>query len=105
MVDLLDKMTEHRFGYLEICDDAIFHGPNGHNVSGGASQHSFGFFANRQDVVRACLDRDDRRFTQNYPPITHVYEGIGRPEIYSNIVGKQAFKLREHELRLTGVES
>ncbi|HVU28324.1 MAG TPA: hypothetical protein VHG71_11390, partial [Verrucomicrobiae bacterium] len=30
----------------------------------------------------------------------HVDEGISCSQIYSNVVGKQAFKLRKHEYRL-----
>src|SRR6266850_996589 len=45
MMDLLDEVAEHRFGNFEVGDDAIFHGPNGHDVSRRATQHSFGLFA------------------------------------------------------------
>jgi hypothetical protein len=63
MMDLLDEMAEHRFGYFEICDDSVLHGPNGHDISRGSSEHSFGFFADCEDVSSACLDRDDRWFS------------------------------------------
>jgi hypothetical protein len=63
MMDLLDEMAEHRFGNLEICDNSILHGPNGHDISRRSSEHSFGFFAYRKDVGGASLDRDDRWFS------------------------------------------
>jgi hypothetical protein len=93
-MDLLDEVAQHRFGNLEVGYDAIFHGPNGHDIARRSSEHPLGFFANRKDVGGACLDRDDRWFSQNYPSIPYIYEGIGRPEVYPNVIGKQTFELR-----------
>jgi len=74
MMDLLDEVTQHRFGNLKISDDAVLHGPDRHDISGGASQHPFGFFANCQDVSGARLNRDDRWFTQNNSSISYINE-------------------------------
>jgi hypothetical protein len=101
MMHLLNKMTQHRFSNLEISDDAVFHGPNGHDISRGASQHAFGFFAYRQDVGGTGLNGYHGGFSQDYPSIPYVNEGIGRPKINSNVIGKQAFNLRKHEFGLT----
>src|SRR6266487_4914424 len=97
---LLDEVTEHGFGDLEVGDDAVFHGPNGHDVAGSAAQHALGFFPDSQNVGGARLNRHDRWFAKNNAPITYVHEAVGRPEIYPNVVGKQAFNLRKHELCL-----
>ena len=91
MMDLLDEVAQHRFGDLEVGDDTILHGPNGHDIPGRASQHPFGFFAYGQDVGRPCLDRHDRGLSQNDASIPYVHEGIGRPEVNPNVVGEQAF--------------
>jgi len=61
VVDLLDEVAEHCFGNLEVGYHAIFHGPNGHNISRGATQHTLGFVSDCQDVGCACLNRHDRR--------------------------------------------
>ncbi len=94
MMDSLDEVAEHRLGDFEVCDDAVFHGPDGHDISRGASEHPFGFFAHGQDVGGARLDGDHGRLPQDDPAISHINEGIGRAEVYSNVVGKQAFELR-----------
>ena len=52
------------------------------------------FVANRQDSCSARLDCHNRRFAQYNPPIPNEYERVGRPKVYSNVIGKQAFKLR-----------
>src|SRR5512136_1657995 len=97
-MDLLDEMAQHRFGNLEISDDTILHGPNGHDISRRAAQHPFGFFSDSQNVGGSRLDRYDRGFPQNNAPVAHVNHGISRPEVYPNVIGKQAFKLRKHAL-------
>jgi hypothetical protein len=94
MMNFLDEMTEHRLGNLEISDNTILHGPYGHDVSRRASQHPFGFFAYGQDICCARLDCYHGRFPQNNSPVAHVHEGIGRPEVNPNVIGKQALKLR-----------
>src|SRR5664279_4098297 len=105
MMDLLDEVAQHRFGDLKISDHAIFHGPNGHDIPWGASQHPFGFFAYGQDVGGPRLNRDDRGLPQDNPPIPHVNDGICRSEVYPNVIGKQALKLRKHEFCLTSQET
>src|SRR5205823_656927 len=68
------------------------------DVSRRATQHSFGLFADGQNVGGARLNRHDRGFSQNNPPITDIDQGVGGPEVNPNVIGKQAFKLCEHEL-------
>ena len=67
-------------------------------------EHPFGFFAYGQNVGGPRLDRNNRRFPQNNSPIPHVNNGISRPEVYPNVIGKQALKLRKHEFCLTNEE-
>ncbi len=58
VMDLLDEMAEHGFGDFEVRDHAVFHGPNGHDISRRASEHPFGFIAYGKDVGSARLNRD-----------------------------------------------
>src|SRR5688572_68766 len=100
-MNLLDKMTEHRLSNLEICDDAVFHWPDGHNIAGGAAQHALGFFADCQDVGGARLNGDNGRFPQYNSLVSDIYQRVGCSQIDTDIVGKQALNLREHERCLT----
>jgi hypothetical protein len=59
MMNLLDKVAQHRFGNLEVGDHAIFHGPDGHDIPRGAPQHPLGFFAYGKDIRGSRLNRDD----------------------------------------------
>jgi hypothetical protein len=60
MMDFLDEVAEHRFGNLKVRDHAIFHWPDGHDVSGGSSKHTLGFLADRQNIGSAGLNRNNR---------------------------------------------
>ena len=104
MVNLLNEMPQHRFGDFEVGNDTIFHGPDGDDVARGATEHALGFFANRQHIGGSRLNGNNGRFTQYNTLVTNVNERIRCPEIYPNIVGKQALKLREHELCLAPSE-
>ena len=97
MVNLLDEVAEHGLGDFEVGDHAVFHWPDGHDVAGRAAQHSFGFGPDGQHVGRARLDGYNRRFAQDDSAVPHIDEGVSCAQVYSNIVGKQAFKLRKHE--------
>jgi hypothetical protein len=93
-MDPLNKMAEHRLSNFKVCDDSILHWPNGHDIARGASQHAFGFFANGQDCGRACLNCDNGWFSQDYPAITHINQGISCAQVDADVVGEQALELR-----------
>ena len=94
-------MPQHRLGDFEIGDHAVFHRPNGDDIARGASQHAFGFLAHRQHIGGAGLDGHDGRFAEHDALVSDIHERIGRAQVDSDIVGKQAFKLRKHERCLT----
>ena len=95
---LLNEVTEHRFGDFEVRDHAVLHRPNGHDIPRRAPEHPLGLFANSQDIRRARLNRHNRRLSQYNASVPYINEGIGRPQVYPNVVGKQGFELRKHEL-------
>jgi hypothetical protein len=101
MVYLLDEVAQHGFSDLEVGNYAVLHGPDGHDIARRSAQHSLCFLTDCQHVGGASLNGHDGGFSQYNAPISYVNEGIGSPEVYPNVVGKQAFDLREHELNLT----
>ena len=66
-----------------------------------AAEEAAVLFANGQDVRGACLNGHNRRLPQNDSPISHVHKGVRGAQVYANIIGEQAFKLRKHESCLT----
>ena len=78
---LLDKVLQHRFGHVEIGDDAIFQWPDGADVAGCAAQHTFSFAAhcrNRLGPARAAVHahRNHRGLVQDNTAPTHVNQRI-----------------------------
>ena len=100
VMNLLDEMPQHGLGDFEVGDHAVFHRADSHDVAGRAAQHPFGFVADGEHVGRARLDGHHRRFAQDDSTIPHIDEAIGSAQIYSNVVGKQAFELCKHEICL-----
>src|SRR5471030_436612 len=100
MLNLLDEMPEHRLGDLKIGDHAVFHRAYGDDVSRRAAEPALGFLTDGQHIVRARLNGDHGRFPQDNATSPDIHETVGRAQINSNIVGKQAFKLCEHEFYL-----
>ncbi len=101
----LDEMPQHRSRHVEVGNHAVLHRPDGDDVARGPAQHALGLFAHRQHVVGAGLDRNHRWLPKHDPPISDVHERVRCPKIDANIVGEQAFKLREHESCLTRREN
>jgi hypothetical protein len=92
IADLVDEGLEHRFGDLEIGDDAILQRADGDDVAGRATEHPLGFIAHREDAFGAGFDGDDGRFAENNAAIANVNEGVGGAEIYTNIIRKKTRK-------------
>ena len=90
MMHSLNEMPQHRFGDLEVGDHAVFHRPYGHDISRGPSQHAFGFLAHRQHVGRAGLDGHDGRLAEHDALVSDINQRIGRAQVYSDVVGKEA---------------
>ena len=49
---LLDEVVEHLFGDLEVGDDAVAHGLDGHDVRRGLAEHLLGPRADGLDLAR-----------------------------------------------------
>jgi hypothetical protein len=97
----MDEVAQHGFGDFEVGNHAVLHGSNSHDVSGRSAQHPLGFLTDRQHVGRASLNGHDGGFAQNNAPVSYINERVGSAKVYPNVVGKQAFNLRPHELNLT----
>jgi hypothetical protein len=62
---LLDEVAQHRFGGVEIGDDAIFEWPDGQDVAGCAPEHLLGFDTYRQDLLEVAVNRHHRWLAQD----------------------------------------
>ena len=72
-------MPEHRFGDLEVGDDAVFQRPHRDDICRGASEHALGFVADGEHFGSARLHRHDRGFAQDDALILDVNQGVAVP--------------------------
>src|SRR5258706_87410 len=96
VVDLLDKVTDHAFGNVEIRDHPVAQRAYGNDVGRRFPQHALGLGANGQDVSRIFFDRDDGGLAQNNPLSLDINKGIGRSQVNTHVVTKETEEIVEH---------
>ena len=84
------KWREHLLGDLEVGDDAVLHGTDGHDVAGGAAQHLLGVLAHRLDLSRDLVDGHDGRLGDDDALALRVDEGVGGTEVDGEVVREKA---------------
>ena len=84
---LADEMLDHFLRRLEVGNHAVAHGPDSFDMFRRAAQHLLGLVANRVHLALAAFmrNRDDGRFIKNNAPARHIYQRIGRTEIYGHV--------------------
>lgn len=90
-------MGQHSLGDFEVGDDAVFERTDGHNIARRAAEHALGLVADGKDLVRAGLHGDHGWLAQDNALIADVDQGVGRPEIDSDVTREEAEKLSEHD--------
>jgi hypothetical protein len=65
VVRLLDEVVQHLFGDLEVGNDAILHGLDGHDVAGRAAQHLLGLLAHGFHLAGVLVDGHDGGLIHN----------------------------------------
>jgi len=76
-----DEVREHGSGGIEIGDDPVAERPRGDNLSGGPSDHAFGFLAHRDDLAIVRPLGDHGRLAQDDALALDVDQRVGRPQI------------------------
>jgi hypothetical protein len=85
-------MAQHGLGHFEVGDDPVLHGPDGHDVAGGATEHALGLGTHRQDLVVAAvvaLHGDNRGLAQHDPLALDIHAGVCGAKIDGQIVRKE----------------
>src|ERR1700684_1234446 len=81
VMSFLNKIREHLFGNLEVGDHTVFHGLDGHDVSGGSSQHFPRFTPDGDNFSTIFIDGDDGRLVYDNPLSACKDQRIGSTEI------------------------
>ena len=92
VVDLPDEVAQHGLGDLEIGDDPVLHGADGHDVARGAAQHHLGFLAHGQHPVagpRSFLRTATTEGSLRTMPFPFdIDQGVGGAQVDGQVIGK-----------------
>ncbi len=95
LVHLLDEVTKHLLGHVEVGDHAVLERTNRLDRPRRAAEHPLGLDADGVDLVRARVDRDDRRLGQHDAATADVDERVRRAEVDRHVAAAEAGELRE----------
>src|SRR5450631_2421641 len=84
----LDEIAQHRFGHLEVGDDAVAHWPDRLNMRGRLAQHLTSFLTHGEDFVGADVYRNHGRLAQNDPFPLHVDQYVRGAEVNPDVDGE-----------------
>ena len=85
-----DEVAQHLLGHVEVRDDAVLEGADGHDVAGRAPEHRLGLLADSEHGVVGLVDGDDRGLVEDDALTLDVDEGVGRAQVNSHIVREEA---------------
>src|SRR3954452_19715138 len=85
LMHLLDEVTEHLLGDVEVGDHAVLQRPDCRDRPGRAPEHSLRLDADRVHLARALVDRDHAGFREHDAATAHVDERVRRPEVDSHV--------------------
>ncbi len=88
VVRLADKMLEHLFRHFEVGDDAVLHRTDRDDIARRAAEHLFRVAADRLDLIRDFVDRNDRGFADDDAAALCVNKRVRRAQIDRQIAGK-----------------
>jgi hypothetical protein len=85
---LQDEGANHMFRHVEVGNDPILQGADGHDAAWGPSQHLLGLLAHLQHLIRAFLDGDNRWLAQDDSLALDIDQGVGGSQVDGEIIGE-----------------
>ena len=92
---LLDEVTEHLLGHVEVGDDAILQRANGGDIARGTTQHALRLNADGVHITGPLVDCDHRRLRQNDAATLHVNKSVGGAEVHGHIAAAEPRQVTE----------
>jgi hypothetical protein len=86
----VDEVAQHLLGGVEVGDDPVLEGADGHDVARGAPDHRLGLGADGQDGVVLGVDGHHRRLVEHDSAAADVDEGVGGPEVDGHVAAEEA---------------
>ena len=88
-VHLLDEISQHPLGHVEVGDHAVLERAHRHDVARGAADHAFSLGAHRDDLPVVRIERDHRRLVQHDATSTHVDQRVRSTEVNRHITAEE----------------
>ena len=82
---LVDKVAKHGLGNIEVGDDAVLQGTNGHDVAGRTAEHALCLDADCQDALVVLVDSDNGGLADDDALAAHGDKRIGGAEVDGKI--------------------
>src|ERR1700728_1274939 len=95
LMNLLDDVSEHLLGPIEVGDHAVLERADRGDRAGGTAEHPLGLDADCVDLVRPRIDRDDAGLGQDDAAATHVDERVGGAEVDREIAAAETCHVAE----------
>jgi hypothetical protein len=95
LVDLLDEVTEHLLGHLEVGDHAVLEGTDRGDRAGRAPEHPLRLDADRVDLAAARVDRHHRGLRENDPTPPDIHQGVRGSEVDRHVAAAEPGQVAE----------
>jgi hypothetical protein len=92
---LLDEVTQHLFGDVEVGDDAVLERPDRGDRAWGAAQHPLRFDPDGVDLAVARVDRHHGGLRQHDAATAYVDERVGRAEVDRHVAAAKSIDAAE----------
>src|SRR6185369_9348243 len=99
VMHLVNKVPEHLFGNVEVCDHPVLHGTDSGDIARGTAEHLLCFHPYGKNLLLAVIQLlygHDRRFTDHDPLPFQVDESIGRAQVDRKVIGKHSKEVIEY---------
>ena len=96
-VHLLDEITQHPLGHVEVGNDPVLERTHRHDVARGAADHAFSLGAHGDDLAVVRIERDHRRFVQHDAASTHVDQRVRSAEIDRHVTAEERQRVAHRE--------
>ena len=94
-MDLLNEMTQHLLGDLEVRDDPVFERPDRLDRAGGAAEHALSLDSHRMNLAGARVHRHDAGLGEHDAATAHVDESGRGTEIDRHVAAAESCQIRE----------
>jgi hypothetical protein len=96
LVHLLDEVTEHLLGHVEVGDHAVLQRPDRGDRAGRAAQHPLRLDPDRVHLAVPRVDRDYRWLGEHDPTPPHVDQRVGGAEVDRHVAAAKSCQVTEY---------